>query len=236
MTRFVIISDLHNKLKDIKIPTGDALVICGDLTIEGKPWEIIQFGNELNKLPHEEILVVPGNHDILFEKDFNYAKSLVGPRAKVFHNQSYIHEKTGLEFYFSASTTRFYDWAFNIDRGPLMAQEWAKIPDSVNVLVTHGMPYKFGDYIGFNRPRTHYDVKNFEGHAGDQDLAARIKNLPNLKGFWGGHLHQGYTAENRDGVIYVNAAILNDKYKIQNKPVILDFNGKNFEIVDFGRI
>ena len=71
-------------------------------------------------------------------------------------------------------------WAFGASRGPELAAKWAKIPDHVDVLVTHGPPWGFGDRIEWQgKPR----------HIGCVDLLSRVLRVsPPVHIF--GHIHQ----------------------------------------------
>jgi hypothetical protein len=49
------------------------------------------------------------------------------------------------DIYGSPWQPEFCDWAFNLDRGEPCASKWAAIPDGLDVLITHGPPYGYGD-------------------------------------------------------------------------------------------
>jgi predicted phosphodiesterase len=50
------------------IPDGDILIHAGDLTDSGKPNEIFDAYAWLSNMPHQRIVVTPGNHDFGFQK------------------------------------------------------------------------------------------------------------------------------------------------------------------------
>lgn len=84
------------------------------------------------------------------------------------------------EVYGSPWQPEFCDWAFNLDRGEPCAAKWAAIPDNLDILITHGPPYGYGD-------------KTFPSgmRAGCQDLLKRIKESegpPRVHIF--GHIHE----------------------------------------------
>merc|ERR1711972_1001347 len=98
----------------------------------------------------------------------------------------------------------FCEWAFNLPRGSACADAWKRIPDDVDVLLTHGPPLGHGDLCD-------------GGHrAGCEDLLhtvqTRLKKCQ-LHAF--GHVHEGYgistDAEGR--VRYVNASSCNLRYR-----------------------
>ena len=43
MTRFVVLSDTHNKHHEVKLPKGDILIHCGDFTYGGCEYEAFDF-------------------------------------------------------------------------------------------------------------------------------------------------------------------------------------------------
>ena len=51
----------------------------------------------------------------------------------------------GLRIWGSPWQPWFHDWAFNLRRGPEIDAKWKRIPEGIDVLVTHGPPAGFGD-------------------------------------------------------------------------------------------
>ena len=47
-----------------KMPDGDVLVHCGDLTKRGSRKELEPVAEWLKNLPHKKKIVIPGNHDV----------------------------------------------------------------------------------------------------------------------------------------------------------------------------
>ena len=72
--KLVFISDTHTHHKKIEIPDGDIIIHCGDISRRGYKDEVIDFCDWFSELPHEHKIMIPGNHDFLFEKE--YSKSL----------------------------------------------------------------------------------------------------------------------------------------------------------------
>ena len=86
----------------------------------------------------------------------------------------------GLVFYGSPWQPKFRIWAFGATRGAELASKWAKIPDRVDVLITHGPPHGFGDRVSWRQQ---------ERHVGCADLLARVRVVePPIHLF--GHIHQ----------------------------------------------
>ncbi len=111
--RLVIISDTHNKMSSINLPKGDVLIHCGDFTVTGTVSEITQFNRELlrqaNKFNH--IIIIAGNHDLLFERQPQLARSLLDSRVNYLQDSFCVID--GIKFYGSPYQPRFFDWAFN---------------------------------------------------------------------------------------------------------------------------
>ncbi|KAG2462742.1 MPPD2 Metallophosphoesterase, partial [Polypterus senegalus] len=69
-TRFVCVSDTHSRTDGIQMPYGDVLLHTGDLTELGLPSEVKKFNDWLGNLPYEFKIVIAGNHELTFDKDF----------------------------------------------------------------------------------------------------------------------------------------------------------------------
>jgi len=95
-----------------------------------------------------------------------------------------------------------------LPRGPKLAAVWSNVPADTDVLITHSPPFGI------------LDVVNGE-HVGCRDLARELKRIrPRLHIF--GHIHQSYGRIDRDGTIYVNAALRDEEYKLVNQPIVVD--------------
>lgn len=221
MTKIVAISDTHGLHRHLKIPKCDLLIHCGDFTGVGRPEEIAQFKEWLLHLldegAAEKIVIIPGNHDLLFEANEEMARKIMSdPRIHVLIEQSV--ELFGLKIFGSPYTPTFFDWAFMRNESTLF-YHWKKIPDDADIVITHGAPWGHLDSI--SRP---------PGHAGSQTLLDRILEvMPKYHLF--GHLHMDggrikelYMGEEGERVItLINAACLDDYYKIRkNVPVVFD--------------
>lgn len=204
--RIVCISDTHNKHNYIDVPDGDILIHAGDFSSYGKLNEITSFNEWLGSLNHKHKVIIAGNHDLLFEDDPNLATSLIT-------NAIYLQDSSikieGLNFWGSPVSPRFYDWAFNKNRGEEIKAYWNLIPKNTDILITHCPPYDILD-------RTF-----LEENVGCVDLAKKILEIkPKLSVF--GHIHQSYGKIEKNGITYVNASMLNEAYKPVNKAIVID--------------
>lgn len=209
--RVVIISDTHNRHGEIELPKGDVLVHCGDATGRGTFDEVRRFADWLEAQPFQYKVMIAGNHDFLFQKDPNLAKSLLAFRG-IHYLMDDCATIEGVLFYGSPWQPWFYDWAFNLERGPEIAKKWAKIPDETEFLITHGPPKSILD-----QTRTGERV-------GCDDLWRRVlKVRPAVHAF--GHIHEAYGVERLipdiTSTIFVNASICTLEYVPKNKPIVV---------------
>ena len=214
MPRIVCLSDTHNCTHEIDVPDGDILIHAGDATIRGTIEEVAGFNRWFKSLPHRHKIFVAGNHDWLFQRDNDQARSLLDP--SITYLQDSASEIDGISIYGSPWQPRFYDWAFNLDRGEQMAEKWSLIPEDVaqdpcgvGVLITHGPPSGILDQTP-------------EGeHAGCEELRKRIAQVrPRLHVF--GHIHLGYGTAELDGTRFVNGCSCDEDYHPSNSPVVID--------------
>lgn len=230
MTKIVCISDTH--MAEPELPPGDILVHAGDFTFKGRPHEIGQQLHWLGKHSknYAAVICTPGNHDFGFESNYNQYRQEAADKGITFLNE----EETivqGIKFFGSPITPFFHNWAFN--RYPQdIDVHWMVIPDDVNVLITHGLPYEILDgvpkydktLIGYDshyRPKYAKQLKTVE-HVGCPELLKRVKQLSQLKLHVGGHIHESYGQETHFGVKFVNASIMDEDYKPVNKPIVID--------------
>ncbi len=216
--RLVCFSDTHtyhNSITD-KLPEADVLLFSGDSCGRGSLFEVEDFGLWLSSISsrYKKILVIAGNHDWAFERNPTQAKELI----EIESNITYLRDEAitfeGVNFYGSPWQPEFCNWAFNVPRGPRLAEIWSKIPDNTDVLITHGPVYGVCDF-------TEYDKIN----VGCQDLLERVNVIKPLLHLFG-HIHEGYGIVEKDGVVYANASICTLRYKPINDPFVFDLDIK----------
>lgn len=214
--RLVCVSDTHNLASGLSLPDGDVLIHSGDFTMRGQVREFEKFASWLGTLSHKHIVVVAGNHDWLAEEHPEDARRILTSARNNIH---YLHDQSvdldGLKVYGSPYQPEFFSWAFNLPRGPILADKWAEIPEDAEVVVTHGPPMLIGDQV-------HREGTLAIENVGCSDLAARLRKLPKLKAHICGHIHPGHGLREINGVKYVNASVLNDQYLLVNSPIVID--------------
>ena len=217
--KLVIISDTH--CTQPILPDGDVLIHCGDHTYRGTIPESDPALQWLSDQPHKHKIIIAGNHELGWEQDLhnNYYRSEAEKHLKPRHLDKfpdliYLHatgiEIDGIKFWGSPYQPKFFNWAFQKQRGLELQTHWAQIPDDTDVLITHGPPFGFGDM----NPR--------DERFGDEDLLKRVLEVkPDIHCY--GHAHHGYGQWFHEGIHFINAAILNEEYKITNKPVEVEY-------------
>lgn len=220
--RIVAISDTHltHQKHKIDIPDGDILIHAGDATFMGREHEIFQFAKWFNSLPHKNKIFCAGNHDFLFERNRSRAEAiLLGTATDLWEAPPanpciYLQDSEvmleGIRIYGSPWQPWFYDWAFNLQRGPEIRAKWDMIPDGIDILITHGPPYGFGDQVPSGERVGCVDLL---------DTIERIKPKLHICG----HIHLGYGVyQTKVDTKVVNASICNEEYFPENAPVVID--------------
>lgn len=77
--KIVCVSDTHDYTDDIEMPDGDILIHAGDLTGTGTVNQLTRVNAWFGELKakYKKIIITPGNHDWLFQKDPNLARLLM---------------------------------------------------------------------------------------------------------------------------------------------------------------
>jgi Icc-related predicted phosphoesterase len=143
-TRFVAMADTHGHHRDLSVPDADVLIHAGDLTGRGTRGQLEEALAWLKALPHRHKVLVGGNHDFLFEDEPQLAEGLATEAGVIYLRDSEV-TVAGVRIWGSPWQPRFFDWAFNLDRGEPLDAKWRLIPHGIDVLVVHGPPYGYGD-------------------------------------------------------------------------------------------
>ena len=208
-----MMSDTHSHHHDVRVPDGDILIHAGDFSLDRygqiEMKAAYDFFGWLGNLPHKHKILVAGNHDFVFEKSVLVAKTL--HESITYLEGDYVTVE-GLKIWGGPWTPRFFDWAFNVDRGEAIARYWSHIPKDTDVVVTHGPPAGILD-VG--------SAKFGSQSAGCVDLAYHIKRVkPQLHVF--GHFHPSYGVHVEDDTTYVNASVVNEKYELAHEPRVIE--------------
>uniref|UniRef100_A0A7N9DCI5 Calcineurin-like phosphoesterase domain-containing protein n=1 Tax=Macaca fascicularis TaxID=9541 RepID=A0A7N9DCI5_MACFA len=230
-TRFVCVSDTHSRTDPIQMPYGDVLIHAGDFTELGLPSEVKKFNEWLGSLPYEYKIVIAGNHELTFDQefmadlikqDFYYFPSVSKLKPENYENvQSlltnciYLQDSEvtvrGFRIYGSPWQPWFYGWGFNLPRGQALLEKWNLIPEGVDILITHGPPLGFLDWVPKKMQRV-----------GCVELLNTVQRRvqPRLHVF--GHIHEGYGVMADGTTTYVNASVCTVNYQPVNPPIVID--------------
>jgi len=226
--RFVCISDTHSTHRKVTIPDGDVLICTGDFTRHGERETVEDFNSWLKTLPHKHKLLVYGNHDLSMDEEFlkhnrdtwdkyNKGQDPEGitkliTEAKILDGE--LVEIEGMKIYgLNIMSHGIGLCACARDRETLM-KEYAKIPPSLDVLLTHQPPWGLGDttFLGslVGCPLLRQEVE---------------KKRPAFHVF--GHIHEGYGVYFHPyGGIFINCATTNILSQASHKPVVFDIQKK----------
>lgn len=209
--RIVCISDTHGLHDQLTLPPGDVVVHSGDFTERGEDYEIAAFLKWFAAQPHQNKILVAGNHDRYAEDCVeNFKLELKGTGITYLDDSG--AKIMGKRFWGSPVTPLFHHMAFNRYRGADIRWHWEKIPKVTEVLITHGPPAGVLDFNGIGR------------REGCEDLLEVVeKKLTRLKLHVFGHIHPpGGQILERNGVRFVNAAICDGRNYLQQRPVVID--------------
>lgn len=207
--KIIAISDTHNKHKELfhlQTEKADVIIHAGDATGMGTISEVGSFLEWFNSLKAELKIFVPGNHDILFEKDPHVAEAML----KSYPGITPLIDKSitfkGYKFYGMPWMPIFYDWAFMAkDNGPKMKAKVNAIPDDTDIVITHCPSFMIGDFT-MRRARV-----------GSQTLREKLEKVKPKLHVWG-HIHYDAGLHALPwGGIGINAAVLDEQYSYNGK-------------------
>jgi Icc-related predicted phosphoesterase len=204
--RIVCISDTHEWHRELALPDGDLLIHAGDFTFWNHAAKIRDFDDWLGELPHPYKVVIPGNHDRIFNQDPR-------SREKITNAVLLINESVrlcGLNIWGSPVTCD--DAAYGHTMRDERAKLYASIPKDTQILITHGPPYGILDRVPGSIQRQ-----------GCTELRLAVMRLqPRLHVF--GHVHSGYGTLATERTLFINAALLGWAGDLENSPIVLDIS------------
>ena len=215
--KIVCISDTHSKHKQIPkdwFPDGDVIVHAGDISSMGYLHEIEEFCKWFSQLPYEYKIFIAGNHDWGFQNNPQEVKEILDRYPEITYLQDSGTEIWGVKFWGSPWQPEFFNWAFNLKRGPQILERWKQIPEDTQVLITHG-PVK-----------GRCDMVMSGEFVGCEMLEMELYNRLNVELHVCGHIHCAH-GEFFDGKThFINASTLNERYQVQYKPIVytIDLN------------
>lgn len=211
------ISDTHSQHELIRISNdADMIIHAGDISNRGVKHEVEEFMSWYGDLPHKHKILIAGNHDFFFEKSWEICKQMAKEKGiHLLYDTSVTIE--GLVIWGSPVQPKFFDWAFNrsitieesmTERSQkyghsFIGNHWDKIPENVDILVTHGPPKNMLDL-----------TQRSKENVGCPVLARHIKRVKPIMHVFG-HIHEERGVHITYGdspTTYVNASSLNLNY------------------------
>ncbi|WKZ60540.1 MAG: metallophosphatase domain-containing protein [Cyclobacteriaceae bacterium] len=204
--KIVCISDTHGRHRDVQLPFGDMIIHAGDVSAGGTESQVKDFLMWFSEQEFRYKIFIAGNHDFLFEHDLETAKGLI-PENVIYLQESSITIE-GHKIYGTPITPYFLNWAFNRHPGEDIEKHINKIPSDIDILISHGPPYGILDI-------------NVNGqHCGCPALLSKVEEIkPKLSVC--GHIHENYGQIQNGKTTFVNASLLNEKYRHQNTPITI---------------
>lgn len=207
--KVVAISDTHGYHASLSLPDGDILIHSGDVSGRGDEYEIKDFLDWFSIQKHRYKVFIAGNHDFFFERaDANKIASLI-PDDVIYLNDSGINLE-GLYIWGSPVTPWFFDWAFNRQRGAEINHHWELIPTDIDILVTHGPVHGILDLTADGL------------HVGCEMLKNKVEDIK-PKVHICGHIHEAYGQIQTKDTLYINASVLDIRYRLAHDPLVINF-------------
>lgn len=205
--RIVVISDTHELHRELDVPPGDLVIHAGDFTVLSQsPALVWDFNEWLGSLPHRHKVVVPGNHEFSLEEPRDRG---VMTNAILLVDSGIVIE--GLSIW-GSPVTPLYGGAFGMSRASDRKRHWARIPEGLGILITHGPPFGILDEVGQGR------------HDGDLELLeAVLEATPRLHVF--GHIHTGYGTLRTADTLFVNASLIGEG-GVLREAIVIDLEAR----------
>lgn len=209
--KVVCISDTHGMHSRLEMPPGDLLVHAGDFSWQGRPREVMGFLEWFEAQPYRYKAFIAGNHEVTFEKYPETVREWVRPflsdRLCYLQDSGVTFEGTSI--YGSPWQPWFCDWAFNLRTAAELHVKWSRIPDGTDVLITHGPPHMYGDWV------------DRDENVGCRELLRKVLQVkPQLHVY--GHIHEGYGMYSLPHTVLVNASSTDDAYYAIRKPIVME--------------
>lgn len=227
-----VLSDLHGNLID-NIEPCEIVLICGDIVPlkmqrnfpQCEKWLKTQFSKWINNLPCENVFMVAGNHDLIFEnqpKDWIYETLYKPTQYKLVYLENNYVDYISIEscrsyrIYGTPLCHKFGNWAFMYEDNTIYRILTNSIPKDCDIVISHDAPYGTSDIC--------YEATwhTLDEHIGSRPLKeVLLEKQP--KYFFHGHLHtSNHEEEILENTKVYNTSILNEQYEISFKPLYLD--------------
>jgi Icc-related predicted phosphoesterase len=156
----------------------------------------------IKTLKTQYFVISSGNHDFVAEF-FNLREKGFWPK-NCFYLENSVIEVLGLKIFGTPYSLPFFDWAFNRTEEQIKSA-LDVIEKDTDIIISHGPPFCVGD-------------KTIRGiNTGSKALLNRALEIkPKICLF--GHIHEANCLIEKEGIRFVNASILDEKYEVKFKP------------------
>lgn len=225
------ISDIHGTLLPIEdyFEPCDLVCICGDISPldiqsnneQMEKWMRESFKPWCESLPCDKVLFIAGNHDFFLNNKNGLTHKLFSQNEKVTYllEESYFFEKNNKTYhiYGTPYCRMFGRWPF-MRTEPDLEEKYDKIPENLDILLTHDQPYGYGDIL----QQEDFVYYNGRVHVGNKVLTKYIK-VKEPRYIFTGHLH----TTTHDCVMInntkkYNVSIKDESYDPVYDPLIID--------------
>lgn len=204
--KIVGISDTHGQHNSLKrMPKADMLLFAGDVLLN-RDDNGHNFVEWLNSLPIKHKVGVFGNHDFNYRAAIEYSKHF----KDIHFLMNEAIEIEGMKIFGSPYSLPFGNWAF-MKPDHVLYNFYKQIPDNVNILITHCAPFGILD-MAINGDMT-----------GSRSLIDRTRELKSLKLSLFGHIHEEYGILQKNNITFVNASVLDERYRLKNRPIVIEY-------------
>lgn len=209
------ISDTHGLHSKVNIHPTDILLYAGDAMTSGFDYDnLISFLDWFSIQPAKHKIMIAGNHCRYIENNPDEFKDLLTNYPNIIYLEDDFTIVEGLKIYGTPHSKMFYNWAFNRNEIEMVSL-FDKIPNDIDVLLSHAPPYNVLDKLIDGR------------RVGEKTLSSKIYQLKNLKLHVFGHIHNSFGMIKPDEKhISVNASQVNENYEIANFPIIINIYKK----------
>jgi 3',5'-cyclic AMP phosphodiesterase CpdA len=232
--RIVAVSDQHGCMPEL--PEGDLLIVAGDICPDQVRGSLAMLRPDLqaawfNRMirpwaaaaPVRQRVLTWGNHDWCGEAcDFSQDSPAVSPAAPlhiVVDDVVHVRSDPAAADAHVASvwatpwcTTFIGDWAF-LRPADELARIYARIPEGIDVLVSHQPPYGYGDRVT--------DISGDSVNVGSRELLEAIDRVKPRVVICG-HVHSGHGRYEHNGIPIYNVSVVNNLYRQVYEPTVID--------------
>ncbi|MDH6312403.1 Icc-related predicted phosphoesterase [Parabacteroides sp. PFB2-10] len=199
--RLLHLSDTHNLHRQLSnLPIADIIIHSGDISYAGTGEEIADFVEWFGALDYEYKIFIAGNHDFCLENKNTDAVQQFLPKNCFYLCHSGVAIEGvrfwGMPFFFSDDISGEYH------------SKIAQVPKDTDMLISHRPPLGILD-----------NANNI--NFGCPDLLQKVLDVrPHYHLF--GHIHDAYGIEESKQTTFVNAALVDEAYRLTNSPHLFD--------------